>query len=129
HWHRLTADINPPAERAGAHLRVFVAATPRGRAPHVDWSAAEPFADPAGPWTATSADAPDYLFPAAPRRDLWVGIHLTGEGQSSYALSQLRIDFDQHPYLDLLPQVLQETPPSREFLIRVLSLLGGRFEA
>ncbi len=117
-WHRLKAMIAPlPAE---AHLQLYLYASANSAPPAVPSSAATSFAVP--PWNRLPLDIAESLFPGAALHRLWIGVEFSGEGLTTPALTQMRVDFDHETYLQYLPAIYRAEPQSRHFLARFLSL-------
>lgn len=105
------------ARISGSRFRLFLgSAEPVGA----------PFEDPA--WRPAAFDAPHTTIAGRPLDRLWVGVEFTGDGLSTPVLSQLRVDFDHHTYLERLPRIYQRDPASREFLRRFLTLFQSGFD-
>ena len=151
-WHWLRATLAPL--QAGAHVRLaFATLSATGKPPRTDpigtgppWSTgALCLADVLGPssakgatngtnpascmdrWVVVPWDSADCIFPGSPGVPVWIGVEFSGEGQSSPALSQLRIDFDHQTYLQYLPAFYTEDPVSGPFLARFLTLFESLF--
>jgi phage tail-like protein len=117
-WHRLKAMIAPlPAE---AHLQLYVYSATRSASPPVPSSAATSFAVP--PWSQLPLDIAESLFPGAALDHVWIGVEFSGEGLTSPALTQMRVDFAHQTYLQYLPSIYRDEPQSRHFLDRFLAL-------
>lgn len=117
-WHRLKAMIAPlPAE---AHLQLYVYSGTSSASPPVPSSAATSFAVP--PWSQLPLDIAESLFPGAALDHVWIGVEFNGEGLTSPALTQMRVDFDHQTYLQYLPSIYRDEPQSRHFLDRFLAL-------
>jgi phage tail-like protein len=76
-------------------------------------------------WIRLPFDGTECLIPGLPLDHVWVGAQLTGEGQASVALTQIRLEFDHQGYLQHLPALYREEFQSRQFLARFLT----RFES
>jgi len=141
-WHRLKAIVTPLA--SDAHLQLFLF-TSGDATPLEGLAAGDPpwnqgavdlttFIErhrlqggPLRQWCQIALDSPECLIPGDSLDYVWVGAALSGDGRASAALSQMRMDFDYQTYLRFLPAIYQEDPLSRQFLIRLLSLLTGPF--
>jgi phage tail-like protein len=117
----------PPLE-AGAHLQLFVCERGDDTAPPVDPVAGDPFADDCWRRQPIAADAFETLFDGRPLDRVWVAARFDGEGRTSPAVSQIRLDFDHEPWLRYLPAVYQREPESRAFLARWLTLFESAFD-
>jgi phage tail-like protein len=124
HWLRATALPLEP----GAHLQLFVCARLDGAAPPVDPDGADPFADQCWRRLPIAPDAFETLFPGQPLDEVWVGARFSGEGRTSPAVSQLRLDFAHEPYLRHLPQLYSNDPEASELLARWLTQFESAFE-
>lgn len=115
-WFRLQAFTD--ALPAGAHLQLFTF-TGEASAPY-DPTAENPFAS-AG-WQAAPIDLTDFVIANSPAERLWIGGLMRGDGTSSPALHQMRVDYGRDTYLKYLPSIYGKHPASRDFLERLLSL-------
>jgi phage tail-like protein len=113
---------------AGAHLQLFVCQRADDTAPLVDLAADDPFADDCWRQLPIAADAFETLFPAQPLDRVWVGARFGGEGRTSPAVSQIRLDFAHEPWLRYLPAVYGREPEPRAFLARWLTLFESAFD-
>jgi phage tail-like protein len=139
-WHRLRATVAQLAQ--GAHLRLFICSTSGGATPPTPaspdvppWSGqAEELSmrvttpHNSGGWRAFPLDTKECLFPGAPSDQVWVGCELIGEGLTSPALSQMRLDFDHETYLQFLPSIYRENAQATGFLARFLTLFESLFD-
>lgn len=117
----------PPLE-PGAHLRLFVCARTDDTAPPVDPAADDPFADDCWRRLPIAADAFETQFAGQPLDRVWVAARFDGEGRTSPAISQIRLDFDHEPWLRYLPALYGREPESSEFLARWLTLFESAFD-
>jgi phage tail-like protein len=131
-WHRVRLDADLPQ---GATLQVAVATTDgpaEGRAEQVS---------PAGPWSAFPAGDPhpddwfeagagvtDVTISAPPGRFAYLRIRLTGDGFTTPAIHQVRLDLPRRTSLDDLPAVFSEDLDARDFSERFLSLFDAQLE-
>lgn len=122
-WFRLKANIYALPE--GAHLRLFTYASDKTDEPPVDPNAADPFA--AAGWRGLPLDISDGLIAAAATRYLWVGAEFSGEGLSTPALSQMRLDFNHQSYLQYFPALYRDDPRAQGFWVQFLSLFESLF--
>jgi phage tail-like protein len=144
-WHRLRLTVEPlaPESRLDLHIhqRCVKPKSPRGPRPQreeapppspppplVYEDSADPFADTAWQAVAVAPGATETVFLGAPGDEVWVGVEFFGDGRSSPALSQARLDFNHPTYLTHLPAVYWERTRERHFLARFLSLFEGLFE-
>jgi phage tail-like protein len=127
----------PPLE-PGAHLQLFVCERTDDTAPPVDPAAADPFADDCWRRLPIAADAFETLFAGRPLDRIWVGVRFDGEGRTSPAVSQIRLDFAHEPWLRYLPALYGRGPEPSEpepkepeptaFLARWLTLFESAFD-
>ncbi len=128
-WHQVEAfaqGLGDPLA-AGGHLQLFFATADAktGAPPDPDGPPLAPFAGPA--WQPLPPDAAQGLVRGAPARYLWLGAHLTGEGQESPCLAQLRVDFDPETLSAHLPAIYREKATDPELLERFLALFASGF--
>lgn len=138
-WHRLRASVEQSTP--DAHLQLFIYSTSGGDAPPVQIS---PEIAPwegqsielsncltdrrcTGQWLSLPLDATECLFLGSPSDRVWIGAEFIGEGLASPRLSQLRLDFDHQTYLQYLPAIYRENPPSAQLLARFLTLFESFF--
>lgn len=128
-WHRARLDADVP-EGTSVALAVATSETPdpppQGQA------------DPAWPGFETGAPHPadwqevpgalDLLVDQPPGRYLFVRLRLVGDGASTPAVRQVRLDFPRATSLDLLPAVYREEPRSEDFSERFLALFDAAIE-
>jgi phage tail-like protein len=122
-WHRLAATMELPTD---AHSQFFV---------HTgDDPAVPPPVNPAGPdhfpapaWTPGPPDLAQHLLDVPDAKLAWVGMRLGGEGTTSPAVEQVRLEFDNGTYLDHLPAIYREDAAADAFLPRYLDLVESVF--
>ena len=123
HWIRARFAATEP----DAHMQLFVLAQPAGTsAPVVVPDSDQPFADP--PWRPVALDAPETLVGGAVGDELWLGLTFAGEGFTTPALEQIRVDFDHETLLQYLPALYVRDAASADVLARWLTLFQGTFE-
>lgn len=113
-WHRLQT---PGASvESGAYLRLFVHTSDTDTDPPlVDPDGVEPFADQK--WRPHSSvpdpfsGVKDLFIGGKPAEFLWVGALLSGNGQTSPVVQQVRVEFDHDTYLKHLPAIYREDTP------------------
>lgn len=122
-WHRLVATM--AALPADAHVQFFVHSTdsPAG-APPVDETGSDPFSMPV--WSPGPEDLGEFLIHRPATRFAWVGMRLGGEGTTSPAVEQIRLDFDRPTYVEHLPAMYRDPAPDA-FLPRYLALAESLF--
>jgi phage tail-like protein len=123
-WHRLQAEVN----RLGpnAHLQFFLHTSDNDAdPPTVNPGSNTPFADPK--WRPMPLDAMDLFIGGDPACCLWIGAQFSGDGASTPVVTQMRAEFDHETYLSHLPAIYSNNVPSRDFLIRFLSLFESFF--
>lgn len=119
-WHRLKAIGPALADDSHAQLFVYTNDDVTGAPGEPNVQAAQPFAF--GGWEALPPDVLDDLVTALPARYIWVGGHLTGEGQQSPLIQQMRVDYDHITYRQYLPAIFGKDPVQRVLLDQLLSL-------
>jgi phage tail-like protein len=123
-WHRLRADLDVPS---GAHAQFFFAqgdpnAPPPAPSP---MATSGPFAD--SRWRILPQDGVDFFIGGDPSAALWIGGHFIGEGASTPALSQMRVEYDHKSYAAYLPAIYRRPSSAGDTLVRVLSLFESFF--
>lgn len=94
----------------------------------------DPDRTPPNEWLAIPENQFDALVrnsggtPAEPADQLWIFGLLAGNGNTSPALYQARLEHDEDGWLPDLPDVYQRHAASRTFLRSVLALMESRFE-
>jgi phage tail-like protein len=118
-WHRLSTELNAPAT---AHLQFFLhvgrAASDAPQPPDLN-VVENPFRDPR--WKLLPLDVTD-AFIADPGRYLWLGALFSGDGTASPVVSQMRVEFNHHGYVEHLPAIYRRQARCDDFLLRLLSL-------
>ena len=122
-WHRLRADINKLG--LNAHLQFFLHTSDDESDHPSDPSHANSFTDPK--WRPMPLDVTDMFIGGDPACCLWIGAQFSGDGHSTPVVSQMRVEFDHETYLSHLPAIYSDNLPSREFLVRFLSLFESFF--
>jgi phage tail-like protein len=122
-WHRLAATVALPT---GAHAQFFVHTTDDPAAsPPVDEAGPDHFPAPA--WSPGPPDLAEHLIHAPEATLAWIGVRLGGEGATTPAVEQVRLDFDNSTYLDHLPAIYREDTTADAFLPRFLALAESVF--
>ncbi len=129
-WHRAQAEMRRLS--AGAHLRLFVfTSDSEADQPVVDLGNDNPFADPKWRRPVTPAerfaDLFDLFIGGEPARFVWIGALFSGDGRSTPAVSQIRLEFDHASYLNYLPAIYRSDSQCSDFLLRFLSLFEALF--
>lgn len=129
-WYRLQAEVVPLAP--GAHLRLFVhTSNDEADVPAVNPDANDPFADarwgPRSEGPDQFSNLQDLFIGGEPAKFLWVGALLSGDGETTPVVSQLRVEFDHHDYSRHLPAIYRGESPCGDFLRRLLSLFESLF--
>lgn len=122
-WHRLQALLKPLA--ANAHVDLFAYASDKSTdVPAVDPSATNPFLDARWQGLGSSAniDLTDIYLSGGPKKYLWVGALLTGDGTNTPRLNQLRLEYDWPTYEAYLPAIYRNPGGCGDFLPRLLAL-------
>ena len=123
-WHLMRATV---AAGPDAHIQFYVCTN--DKAPEVDPTASDPFADPCWRRFPIAPDAAETLFAGHLHDTIWIGVEFSGNGSASPMLSQIRLDFAHETFLRYLPAIYSENPQSREFLARWLTLFESTFDA
>ena len=125
-WHRLEAVFNDYVDTlpADAHVQFFIHTssdvTDAPAPPALNADGTSPFAD--SKWLAQPPDVNDLFIGGCPALYLWIGVWLSGGGLSTASIEQIRVEFDHQTYIANLPAIYQKAGPSRDFLVRLLSL-------
>jgi phage tail-like protein len=122
-WHRLAATMELPPD---AHCQFFIHTTDDpATPPPVDQAGPDHF--PARAWWPGPPDLAQHLLHVPDATLAWVGVRLSGEGTTSPAVEQVRLEFDNSTYLDHLPAIYREDTTSDAFLPRYLALVESVF--
>jgi len=122
-WHRLVVALDLPRD---AHSQFFVHTTDNPAAtPPVDEAGPDPFPAPA--WSPGPPDLAEHLVHVPDAALAWVGVRLSGEGTTSPAVEQVRLEFDNSTYLHHLPAIYREDTAADAFLPRFLALVESVF--
>jgi phage tail-like protein len=106
---------------ADARAQFFVHTTADPAAtPPVDEAGPAHF--PASAWSAGPPDNGEHLIDRPEAAFAWVGLRLGGEGTTTPAVEQIRLEFDHLTYLDHLPAIYREDEAADAFLPRFLAL-------
>lgn len=122
-WFRVRLEADPLD--TGTHLQLFLYTADSG-SPAFASGSFDPFSDP--DWNRAPRDVLDVLLPpptkdaTKPGRNLWVGGLLRGDGSSTPAVHQIRIEYGRDTYRKYLPEIYGEDDASRDFLERLLAL-------
>jgi phage tail-like protein len=125
-WFQVRATLAGASTPGEAHFQFLTYTSPGPAAP---WNPAleQPFAD-AG-WKAAPRDALDFTIANPPNLKLFLGCTLRGDGQTTPAIQQIRIDYGRDTYAKFLPPVYRAGAAASDFLERFLgmngSVLGG----
>lgn len=138
-WQRLALSCDALPD--GAHLRVFTLASDTldgsaGNVPSlpatcgavvsplpIDPDVLDPA--PLDRWRAAPWDATDLLALNEPARYLWIACTLSGDGNATPAIHQLRLSYDERGWLQFLPALYSRDDVSRTFLERALAAFEG----
>ncbi|MCG5212178.1 phage tail protein [Streptosporangium sp. KLBMP 9127] len=130
------AGTPPPVGRDGGRLgalppvgRGAAAPAPVRRGGHAtDERGGSPSDGPGGEFPAPAwASGPrEHLIDRPDARLAWVGVRLTGEGTTSAAVGQVRLEFDHRGYLEHLPAIYR-SDDAAAFLPRYLALAESLF--
>ena len=109
---------------AGTHFQLFAYAS-EGPAPVVALAGDSPFDG----WQAAPPDSLEFVVLIPPRRRLWIGATLRGDGTVSPAIRQIRVDYGREGWTRNLPAIYRKDDAARDLLERLLALeqsrLGG----
>ncbi|MEO7145927.1 MAG: phage tail protein [Bryobacteraceae bacterium] len=125
-WHRLEAVLDAFADALppDTHLQFFLYtsnnAADAPAPPVLDAGGAMPFTDKK--WRAQPPDVNDVYIGGAATLYIWVGAWLSGGGDATPSIEQIRVDFDHQTYLANLPAIYQKPGACQDFLLRLLSL-------
>lgn len=130
-WHRVRLDADIPS---GTSLSVSVATTDsrdeqsQGEPSNDGWSTfAEGIPHPAD-WQSVEPGQADFLVDRSPGRYLLLRLRLSGDGQATPSVRQVRLDFPRSTSLDFLPATFRDNPVSEDFTERFLSLFDALIE-
>lgn len=123
-WFRLRAMAS--AHPDGTQIQLFTYTADAGPAPY-DPNTPNPFSDPG--WKAIPRDRTDAVIFSDPARFLWIGLLLRGQGDSTPAIEQMRVDYGRNTYLPFLPATYARDPVACDLIERLLALsattIGG----
>ena len=123
-WHRVRVDADLPT---GTALSIQVATAeqlPAGSAGATPPAPPIGLPDPAD-WQTAPAGATDFLVDQPPGRYLYLRLGLTGDGNVTPTVRQVRLDFPRTTSADLLPAVYRHDPAAEDFTERFLSLFDA----
>ena len=85
----------------------------------------DPAPAPLDAWRAAPWDATDLLALNVPAQYLWIAGTLSGNGNDTAAIRQLRLSYDERGWLQFLPALYSRDDVSRTFLERALAAFEG----
>ena len=109
-----------------AHVQFFTYTSPGPAAP---WNPAldMPFTDPG--WKAAPRDALDFTVANPANLKFFLGAVFRGDGVSSAAVEQIRVDYGRDTYAKFLPPVYRAQPAANGFLERLLGMQASVFHS
>lgn len=131
-WHRL--EVHGPPLADGTHLRLYTLTSASAAAPPALPTAAlseDTEETPLDAWRPAPRDALDLQILNAPGRYLWIAGVMSGDGNATPVVQQLRVEYDHDSWLRHLPAIFTrpETQPSPvRFLRRALGLFQSSLE-
>jgi phage tail-like protein len=131
-WHRIRVDADRPE---GTALEAAFATTdgpPHGRPPGTRapgaW-AGFPAGDPHSlDWYEVAAGSADSTLTAPPGRYGYLRLRLSGDGQRTPSVYQVRLDLPRATSVDSLPAAYSDDPAARDFTERFVSLFDAQLE-